>query len=102
MMILNIELMELKTDPGIMSTNQYWRKHEHKKVNQIWGDFLMSLFKLNMIWILVAEWNIFEKKYLIEISLLNPLKGGEILRKWQFFSLYFSDFPEFCLHRSPW
>ena len=40
----------------------------------------MSLFKLNMIGILVTEWNIFEK-ILIEIILLNPLKGGEILRK---------------------
>ena len=81
MVILNTVLMEIKTNPDSMSTNQYWRKHEHKKVNQIWGDFLMSLFKLNMIGILVTEWNIFEK-ILIEIILLNPLKGGEILRKW--------------------
>ena len=86
MLILNIVLMEIKTDPGIVSTNQYWRKHEHKKVNQIWGDFLMSLFKWSGTYL---------KKYLTEISLLNPLKGGEILRKGQFFVVVFLQVPWF-------
>ena len=90
MMILNIELMEIKTDLGSMSTNQYWRKHEHKKVNQIWGDFLMSLFKLNMIGILVTEWNIFEKIF----DRNQFVKSTE--RRWDFEKMtIFSELPEY-------
>lgn len=45
----------------------------------------MSLFKWSGTYL--------KKKYLTEISLLNPLKGGEILRKGQFFVVVFLQVP---------